>query len=91
LHPTVTDRIELSIQSWAPVLDRTALGFAQSQPPGLAEVSVLGPDYPAPADPNRLITVGCADGPTVALGGQVFQTSITATAAELRSGAPVSA
>ncbi|WP_256671619.1 alpha-(1-_3)-arabinofuranosyltransferase [Nocardia cyriacigeorgica] len=91
LHPTVTDRIELSIQSWAPVLDRTALGFAQSQPPGLAEVSVLGPDYPTPADPNRLITVGCADGPTVALGGQVFQTSITATAAELRSGAPVSA
>ncbi|MFE3441458.1 alpha-(1-_3)-arabinofuranosyltransferase [Nocardia sp. NPDC059180] len=91
LHPTVTDRIELSIQSWAPVLDRTALGFAQSQPPGLAEVSVLGPDYPAPADPNRLITVGCADGPTVALGGQVFHTSITGTAAELRSGAPVSA
>ncbi|WP_280233826.1 alpha-(1-_3)-arabinofuranosyltransferase [Nocardia cyriacigeorgica] len=91
LHPTVTDRIELSIQSWAPVLDRTALGFAQSQPPGLAEISVLGPDYPPPADPDRLITVECADGPTVALGGQVFSTSITATAAELRSGAPVSA
>ncbi|TLF74450.1 alpha-(1-_3)-arabinofuranosyltransferase [Nocardia cyriacigeorgica] len=91
LHPTVTDRIELTLQSWDSVLDRTALGFAQTQPPGLAEVSVLGPDYPAPADPDRLITIGCADGPTVALGGAVFQTSVTATAAELLSGAPVSA
>src|SRR5690606_29981076 len=91
LHPTVTDRIELTVQSWKSVLDRTALGFAQTQPPGLAEVSVLGPDYPPPADPDRLITVGCADGPTVTLGGRVFQTSVTATAAELLSGAPVAA
>ncbi len=91
LHPTVTDRVELTLQSWDSVLDRTALGFAQTQPPGLAEVSVLGPDYPPPADPDRLITIGCADGPTVALGGEVFQTSVTATAAELLSGAPVSA
>ncbi len=91
LHPTVTDRIELTLQSWDSVLDRTALGFAQTQPPGLAEVSVLGPDYPPPADPDRLITIGCADGPTVALGGEVFQTSVTATAAELLAGAPVSA
>ncbi|MGY4098324.1 alpha-(1-_3)-arabinofuranosyltransferase domain-containing protein [Nocardia sp. R16R-3T] len=91
LQPTVTDRIELSIQTWRPVLDRTALGFAQPQPPGLAEVSVLGPDYPAPAAPDRLITVPCAQGPTIALGGRFVHTSVTATADELRSGAPVPA
>ncbi|WP_218020198.1 alpha-(1-_3)-arabinofuranosyltransferase [Nocardia anaemiae] len=91
LQPTVTDRIELSIQTWKPVLDRTALGFAQTQPPGLAEVSVLGPDYPAPAAGDRLITVPCAKGPTIALGGRFVHTSVTATADELRSGAPVPA
>ncbi|WP_084509516.1 alpha-(1-_3)-arabinofuranosyltransferase domain-containing protein [Nocardia pseudovaccinii] len=91
LQPTVTDRIELSIQTWRPVLDRTALGFAQTQPPGLAEVSVLGPDYPAPAPGDRLITVPCAQGPTIAFGGRFVHTSVTATADELRSGAPVPA
>ncbi|WP_433728840.1 alpha-(1-_3)-arabinofuranosyltransferase domain-containing protein [Nocardia sp. CA-129566] len=91
LQPTVTDRIELSIQSWRPVLDRTALGFAVTQPPGLAEVSVLGPEYPAPAGPDRLITIPCAQGPTIALGGRFVHTTVTATADELRSGAPVPA
>ncbi|WP_425303646.1 alpha-(1-_3)-arabinofuranosyltransferase [Nocardia wallacei] len=91
LHPRVTDRIELSINTWRSVLDRTALGFAQEQPPGLADVSVLGPDYPAPAAPDRPITVDCASGPTVALAGRIVHTTVTATADELRSGAPVSA
>nr|WP_084520123.1 alpha-(1->3)-arabinofuranosyltransferase family protein [Nocardia mexicana] len=91
LHPRVTDRIELSINTWRSVLDRTALGFAQEQPPGLADVSVLGPDYPAPAAPDRPITVDCARGPTVALAGKIVHTAVTATAAELRSGAPVPA
>ncbi|WTZ54929.1 alpha-(1-_3)-arabinofuranosyltransferase [Nocardia sp. NBC_01388] len=91
LHPHVTDRIELSIQSWDPVLDQTALGFAQEQPPGLAEVTVLGPDYPAPAPPDRLITIDCDHGPTLAAAGRLLHTTITGTAAELRSGAPIPA
>ncbi|WP_442790988.1 alpha-(1-_3)-arabinofuranosyltransferase [Nocardia sp. NBC_01327] len=91
LHPHVTDRIELSIQSWDPVLDQTALGFAQEQPPGLAEVIVLGPDYPAPAPPDRLLTIDCDHGPTLAAAGRLLHTTITATAAELRSGAPIPA
>ncbi|MGI5222420.1 alpha-(1-_3)-arabinofuranosyltransferase domain-containing protein [Nocardia sp. CA-290969] len=91
LHPTVTDRIELSIRSWESVLDRTALGYHQPQPAGLAEVNVLGPQYPPPAPVDRLITVGCDIGPTVAVGGRLVHTSITATAGELRSGAPVPA
>ncbi|GAB2719423.1 hypothetical protein GCM10027089_49240 [Nocardia thraciensis] len=91
LRPRMTDRIELSINTWRSVLDRTALGFAQEQPPGLADVSVLGPDYPPPAAPDRPITVDCAGGPTVALAGKIVHTTVTATAAELRSGAPVPA
>nr|WP_245721507.1 alpha-(1->3)-arabinofuranosyltransferase [Nocardia crassostreae] len=91
LHPRVTDRIELSIQTWDGVLDRTALGFAQEQPPGIAEVQVLGPDYPAPAPADRLITIDCANGPTIAAAGKILHTTITATAAELRSGAPLPA
>lgn len=91
LHPTVTDRIELSIRSWESVLDRTALGYHQAQPAGLAEVDVLGPQYPAPAPDDRLVTVGCGIGPTIAVGGRLVHTSVTATAGELRSGAPVTA
>ncbi|MEV0341040.1 alpha-(1-_3)-arabinofuranosyltransferase [Nocardia sp. NPDC050713] len=91
LHPTVTDRIELSVQSWKPVLDKTALGFALTQPPGIAEVTVLGPDYPAPAGLDREVTVPCEDGPTIAMGGRTMRTSVTATVGELRSGAPVAA
>ncbi|QBS42029.1 hypothetical protein [Nocardia sp. CS682] len=91
LHPIVTDRIELSIRDWQPVLDRTALGFALTQPAGLAEVSVLGPDYPAPAALDREITVPCEIGPTINIDGQLRRTTVTATAAELRSGAPVPA
>nr|WP_245716749.1 DUF3367 domain-containing protein [Nocardia mikamii] len=91
LYPHVTDHIEISIDTWKPVLDRTALGLTQEQPPGLAEVSVLGPDYPAPAPGDRLVTVDCDHGPTLAVAGRVLRTSVTATADELRTGKPVSA
>ncbi|MBF6296264.1 DUF3367 domain-containing protein [Nocardia amamiensis] len=91
LHPTVTDRIELSMRTWRPVLDQTALGFAQTQPSGLAEVTVLGPDYPEPAPLDRELTVPCALGPTIEAGGRILATTVTATAAELHSGAPVPA
>ncbi|MEV6277259.1 alpha-(1-_3)-arabinofuranosyltransferase [Nocardia sp. NPDC051832] len=91
LHPHLTDKIEVSIQSWKPVLDKTALGFAITQPPGLAEVEVLGPDYPAPAPADRPVTIPCALGPTINIDGQLVRTTVTATAAELLSGAPVPA
>ncbi|MFC4374054.1 alpha-(1-_3)-arabinofuranosyltransferase family protein [Nocardia halotolerans] len=91
LHPTVTDRVEISIHRWNEVLDRTALGFVLPQPAGLAEVEVLGPDYPPRAPGDRLVTIGCETGPVIAIGGRAVHTTITATADELRSGAPVSA
>ncbi|WP_435825510.1 alpha-(1-_3)-arabinofuranosyltransferase [Nocardia niwae] len=91
LHPSVTDRIELSMRTWRPVLDKTALGFVQTQPPGLAEVTVLGPDYPAAAPLDRELTVPCELGPTIDAGGRTLHTTVTATVGELRSGAPVPA
>nr|WP_228829403.1 alpha-(1->3)-arabinofuranosyltransferase [Nocardia beijingensis] len=91
LYPTVTDRIELSMRTWRPVLDKTALGFVQTQPPGLAEVTVLGPDYPSAAPLDRELTVPCELGPTIDAGGRTLRTTVTATVGELRSGAPVPA
>ncbi|MEU7630259.1 alpha-(1-_3)-arabinofuranosyltransferase [Nocardia sp. NPDC049220] len=91
LYPAVTDRIELSLRTWTPVLDQTALGFAQTQPSGLAEVSVLGPDYPEAAPLDRAITIPCALGPTIEADGRILHTTITAGTDELRSGAPVPA
>ena len=41
LEPRVTDTIKLSILDWSDVIDRTALGFDQVKPPGLAEVTAL--------------------------------------------------
>ncbi|GAA4482817.1 alpha-(1-_3)-arabinofuranosyltransferase family protein [Rhodococcus olei] len=103
LSPTVTDRIVVSVVDWDDVLDQTALGFAQPQPPGFAEIGVLttdadgatvtvpgtGAQDPPPGD--RTVTVGCADGPVVSFAGSVVHTSVTATVGQLRSGAPVSA
>src|SRR6185503_10023825 len=41
LRPYVTDTVKLSLLRWDDVIDRTALGFDQLKPPGLAEVSAL--------------------------------------------------
>jgi arabinofuranan 3-O-arabinosyltransferase len=95
LHPHLTRRILLSLETWRPVLDRTALGFVQSEPPGLAGVAVLGPDHRPiggpPAAADRLVTVDCAHGPALWLAGRVLRAAVTATAAQLVSSAPVPA
>ncbi|WP_068274709.1 alpha-(1-_3)-arabinofuranosyltransferase domain-containing protein [Aldersonia kunmingensis] len=94
LFPYVTDRIELSIQSWDELHDLAGIGFTQPMAPGFAEIEVLGADgkpIGPPADLDRMITVPCEDGPKVTIAGQTMQLSITATADQLRSGAPVSA
>lgn len=68
---------------------------------GLAEVGVIGADGTPIAGSgvqgsdsfdNRTVTVTCGDGPTISVAGQQFPpTSITATATQLRTGAPVEA
>jgi arabinofuranan 3-O-arabinosyltransferase len=97
LQPRVTDTITLSLLGWQDVIDRTALGFDQLKPPGLAEVAVLGADGRpvAPADAtrnrSRKVTVGCDHGPLIAVAGRFVHTSISTTVGALLDGEPVAA
>lgn len=94
LTPHVTDRVELTVVKWRDTLDRTVLGFSKLTPPGLAEVAVLGDDGPIGARDSvyeRTVTVGCDAGPVLTVDGQSYRTSVTATVADLASGAEVPA
>ena len=83
--------------NWEDVIDRTALGFDQIKPPGLAELAILGPDGKpvAPADAvrnhKRTIEIPCGEGPIVAVSGRFVQTSVTTTVRALLDGEPIPA
>ncbi|MBS9533315.1 DUF3367 domain-containing protein [Mycobacterium sp. M1] len=97
LRPHRTDTVKISLLNWEDVIDRTALGFDQLKPPGLAEVAVLGTDgrpvAPADAVRNRArtVTVDCAHGPVAAIAGRFVHTSIRTTVGALLDGEPVAA
>ena len=97
LTPTVTSTVTLSLLDWQDVIDRTALGFDQVKPPGLAEVVALrrdgSPIAPADADRNRnrKVTLGCDQGPVLAIAGRFVHTAIHTTVAELLGGGPIAA
>ena len=97
LRPRVTDTVKLSLLSWKDVIDRTALGFDQLKPPGLAEVSALdargAPIAAADAARNRTraIDLPCGRGPIIGVAGQFVQTSIATTVGALLDGQPVPA
>ena len=97
LRPRVTDTIKLSILDWDDVIDRTALGFDQLKPPGLAEVTALDAHGApiAPADPThnraRTISLPCGRGPILAIAGQFVQTSVTTTVGALLDDEPIAA
>lgn len=97
LTPFVTDTAKISILDWNDVIDRTALGFDQVKPPGLAEVTALdgrGAPIAAP-DPShnrgRTIALPCGKGPIIGIAGQFVQTSVTTTVGALLDGEPVAA
>ena len=62
----MTDTIRISLLAWKDVIDRTALGFDQLKPPGLAEVAALGSAgkpiaaADAAANRNRRVDLPCA-------------------------------
>ncbi|MGB6208837.1 alpha-(1-_3)-arabinofuranosyltransferase domain-containing protein, partial [Mycobacterium sp.] len=97
LKSRVTDMVTLSLLDWDDVIDRTALGFDQLKPPGLAEISVLSADGrpigAANAARNRAreVTVDCAHGPVIAIAGRFVHTAIQTTVGALLDGAPVAA
>ncbi len=97
LHPRTTDVVKLSILDWSDVIDRTALGFDQVKPPGLAEVTAIdgrgAPIAPADAARNRhrTITLPCGRGPIIAVAGQFVQTTVDTTVGDLIDGRPITA
>ena len=97
VHARVTDTVRVSLLDWDDVIDRTALGFDQLKPPGLAELAALGPDG-APiaaadgaANRNRRVEVACGQGPVFAVSGRFVQTSVSTTVDALLSGRPIPA
>lgn len=97
LRPHTTDSIRISLLDWDDVIDRTALGFDQVKPPGLAEAVALTPDgraiAPADAAANRkrAVRLPCGEGPVIGLAGQFVQTSVHTTVAALLDGDPIPA
>ena len=97
LAPRVTSTITISLLAWDDVIDRTALGFDQLKPPGLAEIAALGSDgkpiaaADAARNRSREVTVDCAYGPVIAIAGRFVHTAITTTVGALLDGTPVAA
>lgn len=97
LKPRVTDTVTVSLLDWDDVIDRTALGFDQLKPPGLAEIVALDPRGTAldaaDASSNRLrrITIPCGQGPIIGVAGQFVQTSVRTTVADLLDNRPIAA
>ena len=97
LKPLVTDSITVSLLDWNDVIDRTALGFDQLKPPGLADIVALDasgvPIAAADAAANRARTVSvpCGRGPIIGVAGQFVQTSVTTTVSALLDNEPIPA
>ncbi len=97
LTPRMTDTVTVSLLDWKDVIDRTALGFDQLKPPGLAEIAALGTDGRPIAAANaarnrtREVTVDCEHGPVIAIAGRFVHTSVSTTVGALLDGAPVTA
>ena len=97
VRPRMTGTVRISLLEWDDVIDRTALGFDQLKPPGLAEVTALGAGgaplgaADAAANRSRRVDLSCGQGPVLAVSGRFVQTSVSTTVAALLSGDPVPA
>jgi arabinofuranan 3-O-arabinosyltransferase len=97
LKPRLTDTVELSILDWDDIIDRTALGFDQLKPPGIAEVTALnagGSPIAAASglrNRDRPIELPCGRGPIIGVAGQFVQTSVQTTVGALLDGDPIRA
>lgn len=69
LHPSITDTITVTVTDWTDIIDRTALGFDQLKPPGIAEVIALDADHRPIAPPTTRRTAS-ARSPSGAIAGR---------------------
>ncbi|MGA5462194.1 DUF3367 domain-containing protein [Mycobacterium sp. NPDC050041] len=97
LHPHRTDTVTVSLLDWNDVIDRTALGFDQLKPPGLAGIEVLdGKGRPiaaadAAGNRSRPVVLPCGRGPVIGVAGQFVPTSVRTTVGALLDGEPIAA
>lgn len=97
VRPRITGTVRISLLEWDDIIDRTALGFDQLKPPGLAEVTALGAGgaplgaADAAANRSRRVDLSCGQGPVLAVSGRFVQTSVSTTVAALLDGDPVPA
>ncbi|MBI5336393.1 MAG: DUF3367 domain-containing protein [Mycolicibacterium rufum] len=97
IKPRLTDTITISLLDWHDVIDRTALGFDQLKPPGLAEVVALDPRgvpidaADAAANRARTVTLECGRGPIIGVAGQFIPTSVRTTVGDLLDNKPIPA
>jgi arabinofuranan 3-O-arabinosyltransferase len=87
--PLTTDRITISFPGWASARQpgtgsgQPVLGLSKLVIPALSGLSVSGP---APSTPVHL---GCGQGPSITLDGQIIQTAVRGTLGDLEDGLPV--
>jgi arabinofuranan 3-O-arabinosyltransferase len=97
LTPRITDTVTISLLDWKDVIDRTALGFDQLKPPGLADIAALGTDgrpiaaADAAGNRRRDVAIDCEHGPVIAIAGRFVHTDVHTTVGALLDGAPVTA
>ena len=94
----MTTTIKVSVLDWDDVIDRTALGFDQVKPPGLAEVVALRRGRHRDRAGRRRAQPGprrspsaATRGPVVAVAGRFVQTSVHTTVGALLDGGPIAA
>jgi arabinofuranan 3-O-arabinosyltransferase len=92
----LTDQVRVTPTAWLPVTSVAPDAATTAVPPGIAEIRVLGAEDLATTAGGRVpgdqeVMLPCASGPVLTVGGSVVQTSVTATVAQLTSGAPVPA
>lgn len=95
LQRRTTAAVTVSVLDWADVIDRTAVGFDQLKPPGLAELTLLdGAGSPVAAadaarNHDRPVRLGCDRGPVIAAAGRFVNTRIDTTVGALLAGGPI--
>ncbi|MFD0925143.1 alpha-(1-_3)-arabinofuranosyltransferase domain-containing protein [Williamsia deligens] len=90
LDPAVTASVTVSVVAHDDLVDVNSLGFAETAPPGIAEIRLDGaPMATAPAD--RVVSVPCSAGIAMSVAGRRIPLSVTTTARRLVSGDAVAA
>lgn len=93
LDPHPTQEIRVSLNDWEEVRTPDLFGWSSLIPPGLAEIELIGADGEVltAQSPDRVIEIGCEDGPEVRIGDSAVRMSLQASASDLQAGTAIHA